>query len=216
MGRDIIVEKLNRELTETITSERQVVYILVETRKLLELMGMREDYPQLCFFCDWAMHPTLDRVPAQRVIKLFDRPVVAQRTSPPTLADIQADPDAMQKYFGEVCSAFDLIGFGGFKAQIEAFYERQKVDCGLLQREEEWIRFLGYYSSVIEDCPLKCQGDAVYVRTLIVRKVPADSYSTESQVNLCLQWIWVHDDGTETPIINSTLVYPQSQEECEP
>lgn len=39
-----IVEKLNRELNEPIREERQVVYILVEARKLLEQQGTLENF----------------------------------------------------------------------------------------------------------------------------------------------------------------------------
>lgn len=37
MARHAIIEKLDRELQEPMTSERQVVYLLVEIRKLIEL-----------------------------------------------------------------------------------------------------------------------------------------------------------------------------------
>lgn len=214
MGQHIIVEKLNRELAEPITSERQVVYILVETRKLLELMGMLETYPQLTFFCNWAMHPTLDREPARRIIRLFDSTVVATRTSLPTLADIKANANAMQEHLGQICGPFEIAGFGVFKEELEKFFDRQGIDCPLLQDQKKWIRFLGYYSSVVEDCPLKCQDDSTaHVETLLVRKLAADSCSTDTQAYLYLQWSWVHDDGTETPIVNSTLVYPPSLDE---
>ena len=46
MGRSAIEEKLNHELQLTITSEGQVVYILAEIRKLLELENAQGQYPR--------------------------------------------------------------------------------------------------------------------------------------------------------------------------
>ena len=233
MAHHVIVEKLNRELAEPINSERQVVYILAETRKLLELAGMRERFPQLTFFCNWAMHPTLDRGPAEQIIGLFDGTVAATRTGLPTLAELEANPNAMLEHVSKLCSTFDIVGFGEFKKELERFFSEQGIDCHLLQGQKEWTRFLGYYSDVIEDCPLKYQDgrmsavrksrigpgkrqSPLHVRTLLVRKAATDSYSNENQVSLRLEWRWVHDDGTETTIIDSTLVYPPNVDEDEP
>ena len=65
MSRDAIIENLRRELAEPIVAERQVVYILVEMRKLLEgdeleiqkLIRRRElpKFDGLRFFCNWAL-----------------------------------------------------------------------------------------------------------------------------------------------------------------
>jgi hypothetical protein len=52
-----IVEKLNREFEEPIRNERQVVYILVEARKLLEQEGVLETFSDFKLCSDWAVHP---------------------------------------------------------------------------------------------------------------------------------------------------------------
>ncbi len=44
MARHAIIEKLDRELREPIATERQVVYILVEIRKLMERNNDTEKY----------------------------------------------------------------------------------------------------------------------------------------------------------------------------
>jgi hypothetical protein len=72
MGRDI-VQKLAEEFALRITSERQVVYILVELRKLLEKRGTLQSYRALELCCGWAAHSKLDRSSAREVTKLFDR-----------------------------------------------------------------------------------------------------------------------------------------------
>jgi hypothetical protein len=69
-----IAHKLSQELTQTITSERQVVYILVELRKLLEKKGLlkEERFRALRFCCDWTVHSKLDRDTANIITELFD------------------------------------------------------------------------------------------------------------------------------------------------
>jgi hypothetical protein len=51
MERDI-VHKLTEELAQNINSERQVVYILIEIRKLLEKEEALEKFPDLKLCCD--------------------------------------------------------------------------------------------------------------------------------------------------------------------
>jgi hypothetical protein len=72
MERDI-VQKLTEEFAQQVASERQVVYILVELRKLLERKGSLQSYRALGLCCDWAAHPKLDRSSAQEITKLFDQ-----------------------------------------------------------------------------------------------------------------------------------------------
>ena len=44
MAQPAIVEKLSRELDQEITTERQVVYLLAEIRKLLEIRDEKRKY----------------------------------------------------------------------------------------------------------------------------------------------------------------------------
>ena len=46
MSKDIIVSKLCQELGQEFVSERQVVYVLAETRKILEVTRSEEKYPE--------------------------------------------------------------------------------------------------------------------------------------------------------------------------
>lgn len=53
MGQHQIIEKLRLEFDGEITSERQVVYILVEIGKLLEHDNAKATYPTITFYRDW-------------------------------------------------------------------------------------------------------------------------------------------------------------------
>src|SRR5260370_41071062 len=68
-----IKSKLTAELNQSINSERQVVYILVELRKLMEIYHDSKNLNTLRFHCDWAVHGMLDKKLAQEIVRQFDR-----------------------------------------------------------------------------------------------------------------------------------------------
>ena len=74
MARHSIVEKLQKELEEEVTTERHVVYILAEVRKLLEVRGRADDnkFKALHFYCSWALHTKMKREGAARILERFD------------------------------------------------------------------------------------------------------------------------------------------------
>jgi hypothetical protein len=112
----------------------------------------------------------------------------------------------MQEYLGKICGPFDILS--AFKKEFEEFLGQQTVDYHLLQTEENWARLLRLYSSIIEDCPLECQGNSgSHVKTVLVRKVPVEAHSSDDQVYLRVQWVWVHDEIDDV-LQDSSYVYP--------
>lgn len=55
-----IKKKLALELSEDISKESQVIYILSCIRKILEIDQNQSNYIKLKSFCDWALHSRLD------------------------------------------------------------------------------------------------------------------------------------------------------------
>jgi hypothetical protein len=70
MSRPEIVDKLNSFLSthHTFTEEAQVVYLLIEIRKILD-RDSNMKYPLLRFYCDWCVHTRKDKITPQ--IKLI-------------------------------------------------------------------------------------------------------------------------------------------------
>ena len=67
---DEIIRKLKTLLDQGICSEAEVVYLLVGIRKLLERDGrLKRTYPKLKFYCDWVLHPELDRKDAREILE---------------------------------------------------------------------------------------------------------------------------------------------------
>ena len=67
-----IIRKLGREIRKGITTEAQVVYLIVGIRKLLEQQRVGMQYEYLKFYCDWALHSKLEGRTAQKILEPFD------------------------------------------------------------------------------------------------------------------------------------------------
>jgi len=61
MAKDELIEKLRKEISRDTFDESNVVFILTRIRKYLELTEQRDTYPYLWFYCNWALHPKIDR-----------------------------------------------------------------------------------------------------------------------------------------------------------
>src|ERR1035438_10342562 len=99
------------------------------------------------------------------------------RAPPPTVAG------AMQVYLGKICGPFDILR--AFREEFEEFLDQQSADYHLLQTEQNWAGLLRLYSSIIEGCPLRCQGNGgSHVKTVLVRKVPVEAHSDRKSTRL--------------------------------
>jgi hypothetical protein len=139
MGRPSLKQKLQQLFDVGITTEAEVVYALVETRKLLEIQQQSDFYPALAFHCDWALHSHMDRRSARVMLKQFDDYCDKCITG----------TDAKDDW--KVISA--TLQASQFRADLEQFLTSVKIKPNLdLPR---WFQFLHLYSLVIDDTPLK-------------------------------------------------------------
>jgi hypothetical protein len=62
--RDSLITKLKSEIEKGISSESQVVYIMIEIRKLLEKTNQEEVglYETVKFYCDWLAHTSKKKI----------------------------------------------------------------------------------------------------------------------------------------------------------
>ena len=187
MERDIVY-KLTQELTQPIVAERQVVYILVELRKLLEKKGMLKDvrYRVLRLCCDWTVHPKLDRDSAQEITELFDRYEAKYRHE--AVGVSQAD----------IPELVDFCEHTRFRAQFVDACELMGIPAHASTDDEWWRSFLTQFSEVIKDCPLEAKpGSTAYVTRVTASAVDPRSIGiVNRQFAIC--WQWERKDN-ETP-----------------
>ena len=136
-----ITAKLRRALSKLPKNEKEVVWILVEIRKLLDHTGDKTKYFWLRFFCDWACHIKMERKAAKELMERLDSEldVIIGRTPrvgmqrPPTLHT--------------------------FRREFEAFLKEKGLYAGIDYNRLDWIVFLRYYARVVADCPVVCQAN---------------------------------------------------------
>jgi hypothetical protein len=133
------------------TSEPQVVYVLVAIRKLIDRDRREEEYPDLSFHCNWSLHASMNRKPAQALLKVFDDAHAFFRDnraskSPPNDLSREVDRISQMKTFETDLSRF-----------LED-YDLPPLTC---VASDGWARFHFLYTQVIEDIPLQVSKPAI-------------------------------------------------------
>jgi len=124
-----ILTKLKRELNRELIEESQVVYILAEIRKFIEEAGELDDYHALDFHCSLALHTTMGRAGAKRILERFEK------AYPLLLKGLELPPD-LEK---EISDTVTLVKF---RDQLKKFLS----DNGLIPAQmfpgtpDPWVK----------------------------------------------------------------------------
>lgn len=182
--RDEIAAKLSYELDKEIQSERQVVYILVETRKLLEREDALTAYRALKLCSDWAVHPKLCGTDAQEILRRFDAYEVEFQKSGKTLAEFQPGP------------LHEFLSLAKFRTELMQALSRYGVHAAPLASDTIWQNFVQHYCGVIRDCPLEARNEHTRLVTH-VRAVawPTDQADAVFPGRRVVEWIWTLGSG---------------------
>jgi hypothetical protein len=192
-----IAAKLNRELGCEIQSERQVVYILVETRKLLERQGRVTlgAYPALKLCSDWAVHPKLRGPDAQEIIRHFDACEVEFQKSGKSLTEMNLEP------------LRDFISLTRFRTEFMQSLSVYGVNIEPLASDGFWQNFIQRYCGVIRDCPLEATSE----NTKLVTHVSALAWPTDQSEAIfpgkrVVQWNWTLRAGLQREKVVCALI----------
>lgn len=134
-----ILGKLRKHLFDGLNTESDVVYFLVQVRKLLELTP--NDYEYLKFHCDWALHTVLSGTMAQTFLAEFDSANLHLRGGGVELHDL---PPELQRRID------DISTLHSFKIELYRFLGVQSLPS----INEAWPKFLVLYGRIVKDCPL--------------------------------------------------------------
>ena len=165
-----ILRKLESELRQEIISERQVVYILVEIRKLIDTEELAKQFEALKLHCDWVVHTKLSRRSAKELLSQLNN-VYSERLS----------KNLPEKAMMEVS---EKLGLQAFRRDFHSFLQLYGLDDSVCNGNW-WLAFLYYYSCVIQDCPLESRADSGWEFN---RVVLIDPDMTVSPERLYLQW----------------------------
>ena len=138
---DQIVAKLRSELERGITTECQVVYVLVEIRKLLDRDTKNAPpYNSLRLYSNWVVHVELTGLQAQNVVKRADA------FYPKIMAGTLNEEEK-----GDFARIFSL---DVFREELNHFLEHKNLTSF---SDSAWNIFLACFLNVIEDCQLACR-----------------------------------------------------------
>ena len=189
-----IVSKLNHELGREIVSEGQVVYILVEARKLLEQRKVLRNFKALKLCSDWAVHPKLNGPDSQDILRYFDAYEAEFRNSGLTMPEFRLDP------------LHDFMSHKKFRAEFIEALSPYEVDVEYLASDSFWRPFIQHYTSVIQDCPLEAIGNS----TQLVSRVSCLAWPKEMADGIfpgrrVVQWNWTLKENDERKLVCSLV-----------
>jgi len=183
MERDIVY-KLTQELDQEIVSERQVVYILVELRKLLEKRGLdkHERYRALMFCCDWAAHSKLSRESAKAITVLFDRYETKYRVEPVGVGQ------------AGIPELVEFCEHSRFRQQFVSACGIGNIPADAVKDDVWWRSFLKHFSEVVRDCPIEAKPETTtYVARVTASVIDPTSIGIFNK-QFAIFWVWESRD----------------------
>jgi hypothetical protein len=186
----VYARSLNRELDTEPNSERQVVYILVEARKLLEQQSVLDKFPAFKMCCDWAVHPKLDRSGAQIVLQHIDEYESEFRKTGVAVGEFQLKP------------LHDFLSHNTFCSEFIQALEPYGVNVDSIRSASFWQSFIQQYSAVIQDCPLEAKrNSAQLVSHVTCIAWPEETANSIYPGKRVVEWHWSLKDGARRTVV---------------
>lgn len=137
-----IIEKVSKELSKGIDSEAQVLYLLVEIRKV------RQSDPSnpkilLDFYRDWACHVELKHTNAVGIFLDRFEPLVDPNLSAHQIA----------ARFIKAFPAFFKLD--ELRKELRAFFAQEGLATALTDDSKKWSVFVRHLMSILKDCSIK-------------------------------------------------------------
>ena len=182
-----IIRKLTAQLNKGITTEVQVVYLLVGIRKLIERDDQGGEYPNLNFYCDWVLHSELDRSGAKAILREFDKAYPLWKSGmdlPRELENKINDISEMRSLEKELTRVLESYGLPPIAQNVDG-----------------WSHFFRLYTQVIQDIPLMVKSsspdDAKNISKLVVHyEAATKTHKFGAREDLMYRIVWEIFDKT--------------------
>jgi hypothetical protein len=134
--KDELIQKIQVVLAKRITNEKQVVYLLVEVRKLMDRDGYQD--PILRTFSNWIVHTSLENRAegSSFILGEFDH--------------------FFTELYEHKRKATELIhiSLGAFRQALIRCFVHFGLTAKFTTNGVEWKRFTGLYCSIVSECPI--------------------------------------------------------------
>lgn len=198
MSRPDIVQKLTNLIEGGVNDESKVVYLLAETRKLLETYPPPTPPLSLKLYCHWALHIDLTKpnttLPLLRQIDEFIDSVYGS-----------AKPDRHL----ENQTFHELRVLSTFRTELRGFLATYGIPVSLCDDDEQWRTFLRHYSGVIQDGTLSCEAakakDLKHVDSVVFKRGRMREWPDrcEAYLPFDLDWTVNLKDGNKLTVSTS-------------
>lgn len=144
MARDEIVEKLDKFLIKhnPMAEECQIVYLMVEIRKVIDHEKSGAIFPLLKFYGDWIVHTEKDHI----------TPEIKQiMTTMYQTAETDIKNPALRKAGSPIMQFAYMKGLG---QEMKSFLENHGIDSYLATEENKWLEFVKLLVKILEDQPI--------------------------------------------------------------
>jgi hypothetical protein len=157
--RDSIVGKLRTILSGPVTDEVKVLYILAESRKVLEKYPVDPVPFALKLYCHWALHIDLS-------FAVTTRPFL-ERVDNYVESIFAGSRDILEEH--KMLREFVL--FDTFRKQFAEFLTAYDLPREICEQEPCWNEFVKSYVGIIEDGSLSCraENDFKFIRGVVLR-----------------------------------------------
>lgn len=145
MVKSQILDKLSNKMVEDSLSESDVVYILSRVRKILEMEESKNIYSVLNFYCNFALHYKIDRVP-EKIKNMLIK-----------IKNGGSNPDNYTN---------SIIDFGDFRQDFEKFIEEHNLPNYIYKRKYGARDFNKLLISIYSDTPIELKLKEEYVITI--------------------------------------------------
>ncbi len=142
-----IILKLKEFLSKhtSMTEEQNVVYLLVETRKLIEKNGSKGKYPILRFYCNWALHPCKSR-DNQAMLEIIEK-IEKSITSGPRF-------QKTRNFLLDDESPLKFISLEELEKEMEKFFDGKDLPKTIFQGSN-WSNFRDSLIHILANQPIK-------------------------------------------------------------
>lgn len=158
MNKQLVIDKLNNFLDKhpVFKEECEVIYLMVQIRKILDFKDSDHPYRTLRFYCNWVLHIKLCRKPTTKLLSnKLEQAVDSRKSGRDNARNIK-----------KLCS--DFLKLNTLKNELEIFIEEYSLPWNLSNKI--WWKFARLLLGIIEDCP-------VYFVSAVVSKLDPIKYS---------------------------------------
>jgi len=181
MNKKIVVDKSNSFLTKhsIFREECEVIYLMVQIRKILEFKDSKYPYKTLRFYCNWVLHIELSNEWTTELLSNMLEPAVDSRKS---------GHDNAHSVI-ELCS--DFFKVNTLKKELELFNKEHGLSLDL--SGNKWWKFASLLLGIIEGCTVH------FASTVVSKLEPIKHGDKEFHYKLSLV------NSREKPIIKLKL-----------